>query len=73
MPVLHPFVHFTEMATDEARGSEHIEPAHPMGAPHQGDRVPLRVRGGLVLHLPSVAILGQPGHRLHTARLRHCA
>lgn len=59
------------MATNETRSSQHLEPANPLGTPHQRDRVALWFRGRLVLHFPAMAVLGQPSHRFHPSCLRY--
>lgn len=48
-----------EVAVSEAGVGQPGERVDPLGAPHQGDRVALRIRGGVVLHFLALAVLGE--------------
>lgn len=59
----HPLL---ALATLEAGDDQLPHRPHTLGAAHQGDRVPLRLRRGLLLHLPALAHVGQH-HDCHSA------
>jgi len=59
-----------EVAVSEAGVGQPGKRADPLGTPHQGDRVALRIGRGFVLHLLAMAVLGESSHHSAAGGLR---
>lgn len=50
------------MAAQQTGNGEFHQPDHPLGADHQGNRVPVRHGCRVVLHVSSLVVLGEFRH-----------
>lgn len=62
-----------EVAVSEARVGQPGKRADPLGTPHQGDRVALRIRRGVILHFLALAVLGESRDHSAAGGLCRCS